>query len=846
MTAVAGPRMKLLGILHLYRVRLRSRFVQDALAGIGIAVGVALLFSSQVANTSLDGSVRQLTSALVGNSRLQIAARSPLGVEERLFGEVQRLPGVRSAAPVLEEQANVIGPAGARSVELIGADPRFVTLGGSLLAHFGAATLAHQRAVALPLPVAQQIGASSLQVLKLQIGASTVRALLGITLQESDIGALAHSPVALAPLAYAQRITGMSGRISRIFVQPRAGHEREVQAALSRLAAGRLNVEPANYDATLFDNAAAPTNESTALFAVISALVGFLFALNAMLLTVPARRALVADLRLDGYDSRTIMEVLMFDALVMGVLASLLGLALGDLISVRLFNANPGYLTFAFPVGSQRIVTWQSVALAVAGGMFAACAGVLVPLRDLIVQPSRASVRRASASPAASRLLPFAGLLCLAITAAIVALAPRSAVIAVVALTCALLLLLPSLIRGVLTVVERLTADLKATAPFVAVNELRSPSTWSRTVAIAATGAIAVFGSVAIDGARQDLERGLDASARGIDSMADIWVTPSAESDAFATTPFADEYAHLFTSLAAVRAVRPYRGGFLDYGGRRVWVLAPSSAVSQPVAPSQFVTGDFALATARIRRGGWAVISQALAAQHHLRVGQLFQLPSPHPTTFRLAGLISNLGWPSGAVILNASDYARAWGSADVSAYQIVLSAGTPSAVGLREVQRALGAGSGLTAVSASRRERRHEEEASQGLSRLTTIRTLVLIASILAMAAAMGSMVWQRRARLGRLKLDGLSDFAIWRALLLESAMLLGTGCAAGAVFGLGGQLLGSHAILNVTGFPVMFSFAVPVALASFALASTIAVGIAAIPGYFVARARPALAHLD
>ena len=42
----------------------------------------------------------------------------------------------------------------------------------------------------------------------------------------------------------------------------------------------------------------------TALFAGLSALVGFLFAFNAMLLTVPRRRALVSDLRLDGYSAR--------------------------------------------------------------------------------------------------------------------------------------------------------------------------------------------------------------------------------------------------------------------------------------------------------------------------------------------------------------------------------------------------------------------------------------------------------------------------------------------------------------------------------------------------------------
>jgi putative ABC transport system permease protein len=762
-------------------------------------------------------------------------------MDERLLGEVQGLRGVLAAAPVLEVQANVIGPSGARSVDMIGADPRFVDLGGALLRHFSAATLARQHAIALPLPVAQQVGTNALQTVTVQVGSQTTKTLLGVALQERDIGALVHSPVALAPLAFAQQLTGMGGRITRIFVQPRVGADGEVRAALERLAGGRLNVEPATYDATLFGNAAAPANESTGLFAVISALVGFLFALNAMLLTVPARRALMADLRLDGYDGRTIAQVLLFDALVLGVVWSAVGLALGDELSLRLFSASPGYLSFAFPVGNQRIVTWECVAIAVAGGMVAAFGGVLLPLVGAGKARGGGQGARLSLP---SRLAPVAGLLCVALTAAIVAFAPASAVVGVVALTAAVLLLLPSLIRAVLGLVERITIDVKATAPFVAVNELRSPSTWTRTVAIAATGAIAVFGSVAIDGARQDLNRGIDVSARGIDSMADIWVVPTAESDAFATVPFPDQAGSHLAALKGVGSVQPYRGGFLDYGARRVWVLAPPSSVREPIPPGELIGGDYAQARARLRGGGWVVLSQALAGEHHLHVGESFALPTPVPSTFRLAGEISNLGWPSGAMIMGAGDYARAWGSGDVSAYFVELSPGASATAVRMEINDTLGSSSGLIAETAAQRERRHFEEASQGLSRLTTIRILVLIASTLAMAAAMASMVFQRRARLGRMKLDGLSDLAIWRALVLESALLLGSGCAIGAVFGLGGQLVGSHAILNVTGFPVIFSFAVPVALVSFALASTIAISIAAIPGYFVARARPALAR--
>ncbi len=830
--------MKPLGILHLYRVRLRSRLIQEALAAAGLAVGVALLFASQVANTSLNGSVKQLTSGLVGQSNLQLEERGPEGFPEALLPEVQRLPGVRAAAPVLQAQANVVGPNGAAPVELIGADPRFVHFGGTLLRHFRAATLARQHAFALPLPVAQRIGASSLEVVKLQVGASSMPALLGIILQEGDIGALAHSPVALAPLSYAQELAGMTGRISRVFVRTEAGREGDVKEELVRLAAGRLNVEPADYDAVLFDSAAGPTNQSTSLFAAISALVGFLFAFNAMLLGVPARRALIADLRLDGYSPRTVIEVLLLDAVILGVVASLLGLALGEQLSMRLFHASPGYLSFAFAVGSQRIVTWQSVAVAVAGGMLAACFGVLTPLRDIFANRPTAAVEHKRPNLTGALLVPLAGLGCLAVTTAILALAPQAAVIGVIALTGALLLLLPGLLRGVLFVVERLTENLRARAPFVALGELRAM--WPRTVGIAATGAVAVFGSVAIQGAHADLQRGLDHSARDVSRAADVWVFPPGLSNLLATAPFREGAARTVARLPGIQSVWVYRGGFLDYGGRRVWVSAQPRQQPQIVFPHQLVQGNLALANARVRAGGWAVISKAIATQHHLHIGSVFTLPSPRPTRFRVAALSTNVGWPPGAIMINADDYAKAWESTEASAYEIVDAPGASAVLVQREAQRALGSSSGLQVETAGQREHQQRVASRQGLQRLSEISALVLIAAVLAMAAAIGNMIFQRRARLARLKLDGFSDLVLWRTLMLESGLVVGSGCSIGAVFGLYGQVLGSHAILSLTGFPVVFSFGLLLALASLALVTAVAVAITAVPGYLVARVRP------
>ena len=166
--------MRLSSILLLYRLRLRTRIVQELFAVAGIAVGVALLFASQIASTSLNGSVEQLTKGIVGNMRFQIAARSPEGFDQRILGEVQSLSGVRAAEPVLEVKVNVLGPKGQRSVSLIGTDPHFARLAGPLLRHFTAAQLSHQQAFALPAPIAQSMGLLSLSPVKLQIMADSL------------------------------------------------------------------------------------------------------------------------------------------------------------------------------------------------------------------------------------------------------------------------------------------------------------------------------------------------------------------------------------------------------------------------------------------------------------------------------------------------------------------------------------------------------------------------------------------------------------------------------------------------------------------------------------------------
>lgn len=836
--------MRLSSIVRLYRVRLRARLTQELFAVLGIAIGVALLFASQVANTSLDDSVQRLTAGIVGHMRFQLAARDAHGFDAALLSDVARLPHVQAVAPVLEQSANLVGPGGERSVDLIGTDPRLAHLGGSIARHLATVPLSGgARVFTVPAGIGRDIGVTSIRPVTVQVGSSSENALLVPQLLARETSSVGESPVALASLRMVQGLSGLPNRLTSIYVRSPPRFDRFVRAELVRLAGGRLDVRPADITTQLFRRAAGPVDQSTGLFSGLSALVGFLFAFNALMLTVPQRRSLIEDLRLDGYTRSMIVQVLALDAVVLGVVASALGLLLGDVLSVAVFSSNPGYLSFAFPIGAQRIVTWQSVAFAALSGMLAAGMGVLAPLRAEIAE-RRAGLHQLRARPPRRRswwLLPAAGI-CLAGTTFILVAAPQAAIVGVVSLTLALLLSLPALLDLVIRASGRAQTMLSGAASYLAVIELRSRSNRPRSLAIAATGAIAVFGSVSIQGARDSLQRGLDASARAIDSGADIWVTPSGRANSLATTAFADRDSAALARLPGVRSVRLYRSSFLDWGSRRIWVLAPPRADPHPIAASQLSHGDLVSTTTDLRAHGWVVVSEAIASEHHLHAGETFTLPSTQPTRLRVAALSTNMGWPPGAIVLNADDYASAWASEQPSALQVELAPGASTAVVKGEVARVLGPGSPLRAETLAERVRLHYGTASQGLSRLTQIRTLVLIAAVLAMAAAMGAMIWQRRVRLADMKVDGFSRLVLWRSLVWESAILLGLGCALGAAFGAYGQVLLSRALSVVTGFPLIESSPLAPAAASFLLITAVAVGMVAVPGYIAARVRPAV----
>ncbi|HEY3829152.1 MAG TPA: FtsX-like permease family protein [Solirubrobacteraceae bacterium] len=839
-------------LFYFYRRRLRVHAVQELLAGLGVTIGVALVFATIVASASVSGSVADVVRAVIGPASLQLHARSAGGFDQRLLARVEPLAGVKQAAPLLEQTATLTGPGGRRvTVDLAGADASLVALDGLLhtlpTSTLSAGGIGLSRSTAEALGIASSAGSAGTPV-RLQLRGRATSLRVSAVLGPEAFGALSQALVAVMPLAQLQQLAGLQGRITRILVQTRPGHTRAVRQELTRLAGRHLDVTAADRDVSLLRQALRPSDQANGFFAAISALLGLLFAAGALLITVPERRRAIADLRLIGAQRSAIAQMLLFQALCLGTIASAVGLLGGYLLSLGVFHQSPRYLAEAFTLGTRTVVGTQPLVLAFLGGVLVTCAASATPLLDLRRGRALDAVYRGEGVPGnalssrARRWLALVAVSLLMAASILFAAAVALALLASALLALATVAMVPLALAGVLRLAQALAERWqRLTVLPVALRSLRS--TTLRALALAATGAVALFGSIALGGARGDLLRGIHGFAHSYAADASLWVgTPG---DNQAVVDFrGDGLTRRLTRLPGVAGVRTFQGGFLELGDRRVWILARPPGAEREVLSTQILEGHTATTIARLGASGWIALSRQIAEEHHVGLGDTLMLATPSgPVHMRVAATTTNLAWSPGVIFMGTADYRRLWHNSAPTALAVALATGASATEVKTEITRTLGPASGLQATSALEREASINTLTSEGLGQLGEISTLLLLAAILAMAVALASAIWQRRASLASLRLAGVRPRRLRRVLLTESTLILSAGCVTGALAGIYGQIVIDSYLAHVTGFPVASLDAGLRPLEILALVVAVVLAVVAIPGYLASRVPPSLA---
>ncbi len=852
--ALVGPY----ALFWFYVRWLRRHYVQELLAGAGVAIAVALVFATIVAAGSVSGSSSRAVRTVIGPASLQLHARSGDGISGSLLAAAQRLPGVRAAGSLLEASATLRAANGrTATVDLAGAGTSLVFMDG--LAHTIPNATLSARGIGLSSRTAGELaiggwaGGSSITPrgsVEVYVRGRAVSVGISAVLGQEAFGALSHTSVAVMQLRELQSLMGLPGRLSRVLVEPRPGQREKVRSELVRLAGGRIDVAAADQDIGLLRQALDPSDQASTLFATVSALLGVLLATAALLLSAPERRAMIADLRLMGTRRSAIVQMFAFQALVLGACASLLGILCGYALSVTLLAQSSRYLAEAFTLGTQTALTSASLLAALATGI-ASCgiASTLSlldlrdrnPLRDVYQQPGVPG----NTLPTSARRALGAGALVLPVAAAVLLATGSSHALA----ACALLALatvcaVPLALSSVIALCARLAHWRQGlTALPVALSSLEA--TTLRSFALAATGALALFGSIALGGARSDLASGIARFAHSYAADAALWVDSRGDDQAVVDFD-AGDLPRRISALPGVSSVARDRGGFAVIDGRRVWVIARPPGGARSVLSSQISSGSATLAQQRLARSGWVVVSRQIAQQQHVGLGGRLALATPSgEVSLRIAALTSNLAWSPGAIFIGGEQYVRLWGggAGSATALGVSLEPGASAGEVAQRIRQLIGSSrgaNGLVVRTSSQLQTSIDTLTREGLGQLQEISNLLLAAAILAMAAALTSAVWQRRGALAGLRLCGVSSGRLRRILLLEAGLLLSAGCVTGALTGVFGQAIIDGYLARVTGFPIAAITADAKPLAIFALVVTMVFAAALTPIVLASKVSP------
>jgi putative ABC transport system permease protein len=818
-------------LLLFYKRHLKVQPLRELMAVGGVAAGVALLFAVQVAHHSITGSFQEVARGVAGRASLEVAARGPEGFDEHVAEEIEGMNGVVAAAPILQQPVRVAGPNGTRALTLVGANEQVLPLHGRLSREFQrAGEKSRHGLIVLTESTAQAIGVKPASELRLLIGAHTTHLALAATVSSGNLGAAAGSPIAAAPLPIVQSLAHLQGRVSRVLIAVHPSEERAVQRALSERFGGRLNVRGVGSEAKLLAQAAAPEAQVTLLFGVISLVAGVILAFNALLLASGERRKFVTYLIEIGTPDSMVIASLAFDALILGVAGSILGLVLGDVVSLLAFQTLPGYIAAAFSLGSARIINAEVVLLALAGGMIAAFAAAGLPAISILRSTAEAkpeTVGRALSLTGRLRLsdaLTFAGGALLVCASVVVAwLAPATTVVALVGLVGGLVICLPLTARYLLRGAQAGSRRSGDPALHLSLAELRSAPT--RSVALLATGTVAAFLMVLIGGSVSNVKQAASRGASDLLSNASLWVKPGGPENVYTTQAFRYQGTERqLKRLSVVSSVLPWRDSFLDLPNRRVWVLAVPPQTPNEIAPSQLISGTLSTADRRLREGGWVAVSEPIAREAHAHLGGPIILPTPAGRrTFRVAATIANYGWLPGAVVMNADEQARLWSASEASQLAVTLKPGVTIQAGKDALQRALPSGSALAVRTVSERRTEVSSVIGSTLSRLNDTTIVVLIATVVSVIALMVGAIWQRRGRLNSLMSIGMGTGQFARLVIYESGSVLLCGCVIGAAAGLLGQSLIDSWLHHTTGASVRYAPAWGLGLETIALAALI-----------------------
>jgi len=771
---------------------LRARPLRTALTTVGIALGVAVLFAGLATNAAIGDAADRAARDRLGRADLRVAAFSGSGLAPETVAAVRATAGIAIAAPALERRTYLgatDGSSGLRpSVTVLGVDPdveprlhdRRLTQGRPLAGSTEPAALVSAR-------LAADDG--------LSVGSTLTVLGAGEPARYQVIGVLAPGDPAddagrtvVVPLRTAQAVFDDPG-VTRIDVGLASGTD---PTAVVRDLEARLLAEP--YTVASAGDLAAGLRASTSDFAAMTALVsaialftGAFLILNTLSMTVSERVREVGLLRAAGATRGQVRRYVLTQALAVGLLGSLLGLALGAVLAVGI----------QADLGTVGAVTLDGVGSPAAIAIVAVLVGTAVTLAAA-VEPAR----RAAAIPPVEALKARpetpaargARLRWLALVLGVVAVAglllwpwvggsSGSAGVGRAVAVYGILLIATLLIPWLVPTLARL-GGLPFRLP------LRIEERLARATLVRDRGRAALtIGALVVGLALVVALGGVAGAAR---AAADGWIQGVVPGDVLVTSirPIAEDEgaAEDLRSVDDVARVSPIATFQMAVDGSATDAAAMVGSDLAADGRLDIIAGDRGSALGALDGGGVAIVPRSVAERRGLAVGDTLAVTADDGSALplRVAAIAERTlpGTSGEAILVGWVDATSRLGVTGADAYAVGLAPGAPATT--LDSLRAAAALRALEVVPLDRVQGAIDTALERIFGLLDALAIVAVIVAALGIANTLTMDVVERVREIGILRAAGMTRRQVWRSVVVEAGVVGVAGAVAGIVTGL------------------------------------------------------------
>ena len=797
---------------------LRHHPWRNAAAVVAVMLGVALALSVHLINASALSEFSQAVRSVNGQPDLTLRA-SQGQFDESLYARIASLPEVSVTSPVLELSTHAQAAGGTRqSLRVLGVDALLLArLAPELLprpadaddrfAFFAPAT------VFLNAAAQNALGAGSLQ---LQSGLNM------LAVRVAGSVAAGGGPLAVMDLGAAQDLFGRGGELTRIDLQLRAGVDRADFVRRQHSAAdwpAQLQWSEPGDAAQRVSQLSRAYRINLTVLALVALFTGAFLVFSVLSLSVAKRAQQLALLGVLGLGGATRLQLVLCESLLLGLLGSAAGVALGSALAALALRLLGGDLGGGYFAGIAPVLQWSwAAALSYGGlGVVAALVGGWWPARTAQQLPPAQSLKGLGVAPAGHGHAWLS--LALLLGGALLALLPPVAGIALGAyLSVALLLVggigaLPGLIGLLYGRLSPLVA--KRVLPMLAVERARRvrESAGVAVSGVVASLSLAVALTIMVASFRHSVTDWLEVVL-----PADLYVRTAGSSAAGETAYFSAEFVQAVAAVPGVARV----------GGLRVTqlLLSPDQpAVALIARDMQTPARVLPLVGPALSVPAGAIgiyVSEPMLTRYQASVGQFFEpmansFAKTGAPRFFVAGVWRDYARQFGAIAMDEQDFVRLTGDRRVNDLALWLAPGAREdavQAGIRQLA-AQSTGPGLNSelielASAGQIRTRSLQIFDRSFAVTYWLQAVAIAIGLFGVAANFSAQVLARRKEFGLLAHLGLTRRQILSVVAGEGAAWTVMGSLAGLALGLAVSVVLVH-VVNPQSFHWSMDLQVP-----------------------------------